>query len=689
MKKIGILALGCLSAMAFASDKGASDTEKDNTLHLNDVFSLEYASGVEIDNSGKTTYFVRHYMDIHSDKKAGNIWKVDEKGGMRPVTNGLHNDFSPLLSPNGDRLAYISTASGKPQIHIKWLNTGEETQITHLTSSPGNLAWSPDGNRIAFTQYVKGASKSPVALPGKPEGAKWAKPAKFIDDLYYRADGAGYLTAGNTQVFVVPADGGAARQITEGEFDHGGKLSWSKNGKSIFFSANRHEKHELEPLNSEIYRVDVNTGELTMLTDRFGPDASPVVSPDGKWVAYLGFDDTFKNYESTNLYLMKPDGSGKKSLTDDFDRKIDAIQWAGNGKGLYILYKDKGDSKLDYQPIKGKRKTVVEHMGGTAFGRPYTDADFDVSNNGVVAYTHSDVLRPADVAVNKNGKTRVLTQLNEDALAHKALGKVEEIWVKSSADNRDIQGWLVYPANYEEGKKYPLILEIHGGPVASYGPHFSTEIQLMAAKGYAVLYMNPRGSDSYGTEFAQTIHHNYPSQDYDDLMSGVDAVLKKGFINENELFVTGGSGGGTLTAWIVGHTDRFAAAVVAKPVINWYSFVLTADYYPFFYKYWFGKKPWEDIEHYMKHSPIQYAGNVTTPTMLLTGEADYRTPISETEQFYQALKINEVETAMVRIPDSSHGIYRRPSNLMSKVAHILWWFDQYKESSEEDTTEKK
>ncbi len=259
------------------------------------------------------------------------------------------------------------------------------------------------------------------------------------------------------------------------------------------------------------------------------------------------------------------------------------------------------------------------------------------------------------------------------------MGKVEELWWDSSFDQRKIQGWVVTPPNFDATKKYPMILEIHGGPFASYGSVYSAEIQAFAAAGYVVLYTNPRGSTSYGEEFGNLIHHDYPNHDYDDLMSGVDAVINKGFVDKNKLFVTGGSGGGVLTAWIVGKTDRFKAAVVAKPVINWYSFVLYADGASFFSKYWFGKKPWEDPESYIKRSPLSYVGNVKTPTMLLTGEEDYRTPIAESEQFYAALKLENVETAMVRIPGASHGIANKPSNLIAKIASILAWFEKYKD----------
>ena len=251
------------------------------------------------------------------------------------------------------------------------------------------------------------------------------------------------------------------------------------------------------------------------------------------------------------------------------------------------------------------------------------------------------------------------------------------IWYESSFDQRPIQGWIVTPPDFDPSRRYPLVLEIHGGPFAAYSDFFSVEAQLYAAAGYVVLYTNPRGSTSYGAEFGNLIHHAYPSQDFDDLMSGVDAVLARGYVDEDQLFVTGGSGGGVLTAWIVGHSDRFAAAVAAKPVINWYSFVLTADIAPV-YKSWFPGLPWDHLEHYMERSPLHHVGNVTTPTMLLTGEVDYRTPISETEQFYTALKLRGIDTAMVRIPEASHGIAARPSYLISKVAHILEWFERYR-----------
>lgn len=649
-----------------------------DTLQLQDIFNLEYANQIDITEDGKTVYFVRNRMDIKTDRKVGNIWSVDySTGQLQPLTSGVYMDYSPVVSPDGQRLAFISNRDGSNQIYIKWLKTGAIAKVSNLTSNPSSLTWTPDSNQLVFSMFVPMATSAPVSLPGKPKGATWAEPAKYVDDVYYRADGGGYTEKGFSQLFTLDANGGNAQQLTNDNFNNGGEVSFSKDGKTLYFSANRNENNELKPTNTELYQLDLDSLAIFPLTERNGPDQQPKVSPDGKYLAYTGYDDKRTNYENTQLYIRDLKTGNTQSLTTDFNRSVGQIKWSANSKGLYFSYADEGQTALAYQPRSGKRKVITEQIGSVAFGRPYSGGDFDISENGHVAFTLADTQRPADVATIKRGKAQRLTDLNSDALATKQLAEVEELWLKSSHDELPIQGWVAYPPGFDKSKKYPLVLEIHGGPVANYGPHFSAEVQLFAAKGNVVLYMNPRGSDSYGKEFAQTIHHNYPSNDYDDLMTGVDALVAKGFIDESKLFVTGGSGGGVLTAWIVGHTDRFAAAVVAKPVINWISFVLTADFYPFFADYWFPGKPWDHIEHYMKRSPISYVGNVKTPTMLLTGEADYRTPISETEQFYQALKLQGVDTAMVRIPNASHGITARPSNLMTKVAYIQWWFDKH------------
>jgi acylaminoacyl-peptidase len=504
-----------------------------------------------------------------------------------------------------------------------------------------------------------------------------------IQKLQYRADGQGYLKDGYFHLFVVPTTGGSARQVTAGDYHHQGTPSWTPKSDALVFSANRHKGWQHDPLNSEVYEVALADRAIRALTSRNGPDGAPVVSPDGKRVAYLGFDDELQGYQVTKLYVMDRDGGHPSELTGALDRDAVSPLWKEDGSGLFFKYDDEGTTRVAFVPMDGEMQTLASAVGGTSLGRPYSSGSFSIAKNGSFAFTYSNPLRPADVAVvDPQGAVKVLTDLNEDLLGHKTLGEIEEIWYTSSHDGRRVQGWIVKPPGFDASRKYPLILEIHGGPFASYGPNFAAEIQIYAAAGYVVLYTNPRGSTSYGEDFGNLIHHAYPGRDYDDLLSGVDAVIERGYVDPERLFVTGGSGGGVLTSWIVGKTNRFRAAVAAKPVINWYSFVLTSDAYSFFYKYWFPGFPWDHAEHYMARSPLSLVGNVQTPTMLLTGEEDYRTPISESEQYYQALQLRKVPSALVRIPGASHGIAARPSQLMAKVAHILKWFEIYDEQTD-------
>jgi dipeptidyl aminopeptidase/acylaminoacyl peptidase len=658
----------------------AAELSAARRLHSIDVFQLEYADDAQISPDGSQIAYVRISHDIMTDRARRNLWLVNADGSNnRPLRSEAKNFGSPRWSPDGKRLAYVSALEGSPQLYVRWMDSGQTALLTNLVEAPNAIAWSPDGRSIAFTQLVP-ADREPLAKPpAKPEGAQWAPPVKVIDSVVYRADGAGYLKSGYQHIFVVSAEGGTPRQVTDGNFNHEGPLSFTPDGKRIVFSANRGPDWERDPQGSNVFSVDIATQELQQLTERKGPDNSPVVSPDGRKIAYLGFDDEYQGYQVTHLYVMDADGANPRLVTGAFDRDIADPQWAADSRGVYFTYDDRGVRKLGYCTLDGKIRTLAEGLGGTDLGRPYTSGSFSVARNGRAAFSHNSPERPADVATAAgSGGARVLTALNDDLLGLKTLGEVKSLTWKSSKDQREIQGWVVTPPDFAPAKKYPLILEIHGGPFAAYGPNYTSEIQLMAAAGYIVLYANPRGSTSYGEEFGNLIHHAYPGDDYDDLMSGVDALIAAGNVDKDNLFVTGGSGGGVLTAWIVGKTDRFRAAVVAKPVINWSSFVLTSDFTPFFYRYWFGAQPWEQPEQYWKRSPLSLVGNVKTPTMLLTGEADYRTPIAESEQFYQALKLRKIDTLMVRIPEASHGMTARPSNLIAKVDNILAWFDRYR-----------
>jgi len=643
-----------------------------------DVFEIEYASDPQISPDGENVLYQRNFKDIMTDRNLSNIWMVNFDGSFNmPITTGNKNDFSPRWSHSGNKFTYKSNVDGKTQLYLYDVASKSIQKLTNMQSSIGNVIWSDDDKYLLFTSFVEKTDNKLISMPKKPKGAKWNQPPIEIDDMVYRYDGGGFRRPGSTQIFVLSSEGGTPRQVTELDKNINSPV-WMNNEK-ILFSANLSENSDFEPSNSDIYLLDIPTGDIKKLTERFGPDYAPKVSPDKKHIAYLGYDDKFLGYQQNSLYIMDADGGNVNLVSDGFDRNISNINWKQDGKGLYFQYDTEGMTKIAYMSLNGKVKDIVDELGGLSLGRPYSGGSYTMSDNGRYAFTYGNVYNPADLAVGFNGSKNRLTKLNDDLFKYKSLGKVEEVWYSSSYDGKKIQGWLVYPPDFDPNKKYPLILEIHGGPFTNYGFRFSAEVQLFASAGNFVLYTNPRGSTSYGKDFANLIHHNYPSQDYDDLMSGVDHVIERGYIDENNLFITGGSGGGVLTSWTIGKTDRFKAAVVAKPVINWYSFVLYADNISYFYKYWFPGMPWDNLEEYMRRSPISYVKNVTTPTMLLTGEDDYRTPMAESEQYYAGLKLNKVESMLVRIPGADHGIASRPSNLIAKVNSILAWFNKYKE----------
>jgi dipeptidyl aminopeptidase/acylaminoacyl peptidase len=650
-------------------------------LQGRDLFAIQLASDPQIRPDGRSIAYVRVSFDIMTDRSRQSIWLVDaESGEQTPLVTGAGSHSQPRWSPNADRLAYVSTAEGgRPQLFVRWLQSGQTAKIADLTDAPGNLRWSPDGKWIAFTMFAPDEKAKLGEAPPKPEGAEWAPPLELITDITYRADGAGYLKPGYTHIYVVSADGGAPRQLTFGAYNESGPLSWTPDGTHLIVGGNRSENWRREPLNTEVYRVSLADGTIKALTSRNGPDRGAEVAPDGKSIAYQGFEDQFLGYQNAELHVMALDGSNPRSLTATLDRSIDDVTWSHDGRSLYVQYDDKAVTKVARVTLNGRLEVVAEGLGGGSLDRPYTGGQYSVADNGTIAFTSSTPQQPANISVARGGRIKQLTHLNEGLLSGKTLGEVKPLKVRSTFDQRDIDAWLVTPPNFDRSKKYPLILEIHGGPFAAYGPLFSTDYQLYAAAGYAVLYTNPRGSTSYGHEFANLIHHKYPSQDYDDLMSAVDAAIGEGYVDADNLFVTGGSGGGVLTAWIVGKTTRFKAAVTQKPVINWASTVLTTDVATFMPKYWFGKLPWEDPESYWKRSPLSLVGSVKTPTLVLVGDQDFRTPLSDSEQYYEALQLQGVPTGLIKVPGASHGgLTARPSQSAAKASAILAWFERYR-----------
>lgn len=651
---------------------GAASGIAQSALTRDTFFEMESVGGVQISPDGQLLVFTRTWVDKLKDVSVSNVWMSDVEGKkVRQLTEGNWRDSSPAFSPDGKRLAFLSDRDGTTQLYVMWLDTREVAKLTNLERSPGAPVWSPDGTKIAYSTFVP-ALESPLAIrmPERPQGAQWARGATIENRLSWAADGSGYRPIGWTQVFVVDARlGGTPRQVTDGDYNHSNP-QWSADGRTIFVSGIRKPDAEYLRGDSEIYAFDLESKSPEQLTDRKGPDGGQRVSPDGKWIAYVGFDE--KNYTShlSSLYLMDVKGGSKRMLAGNLASSPSDVTWAWDSSGVFYTVGEKGVTVLYFSDIQGRTTTVLSGQ--------HDLSGFSLARNGTAATSLSSWNQPGSVFTfdsrRASNSLRKVVDVNEDVMAGKQLSEIEELWF-TSADGLKVQGWLVKPVGFDASKKYPLVLWIHGGPWSMYDVGWSWAFQNWAAEGYAVLFTNPRGSTGYGQEFVNGIQFSYPGKDYDDLMAGVDAALAKGWIDEKNLFVCGGSGGGVLTAWIVGHTNRFAAACAMRPVINWHSFVGTTDGASWYYQ--FEKYPWQDPVEYAKRSPLSYVENVQTPILIMTGEEDLRTPISQSEEYYRALKMLKKETLLIRMPEEYHG-WRRPSHQLTQQLYLMAWFSQHK-----------
>jgi dipeptidyl aminopeptidase/acylaminoacyl peptidase len=668
------LILAVIAAILLARPGAAAAQATAKYLDKETFFQMESISNPEISPDGTQVVFGRSFVDVMKDQGSSNLWVIDVKGErLRQLTDGTFRDSSAVWSPDGRRIAFLSNRSGSSQIHVMWVDTRETLQITRVDRDPGGLKWSPDGKWILFTMNLQDDTPLlPVKLPQTPKGAQLAKGAVLVDRLSWGADGQGPTFKSYNHVFVVDSFvGGVPRQITTGNFSHGAP-EWSADGKTIYVSGIRKPEAEYQRGDSEIYAIDVATLGIKALTDRKGPDGGPVASPDGKWIAYTGYDD--KNYTNTigHLHVMDASGGAKRVWAGNLPSSPGEVTWAADGSGVYYSMEEKGEANTYFVALapssEPKRVTGGAHVLTAV----------SISRSGQAAAVRSTFKQPGVLVtfpIARPAEVRTLVDVNADVLAGVTLADAEELWF-TAPDGVKAQGWLMKPANFDPAKKYPMVLWIHGGPWSMYSVGWSWAFQNWAANGYAVLWTNPRGSTGYGQEFVNGIQFSYPGKDYDDLMAGVDAALAKGWVDKDNLFVCGGSGGGVLTAWIVGHTPRFRAAVSMRPVINWHSFVGNTDG-PNWYRQ-FQKYPWEDPMEYAVRSPLHYVANVTTPTMVMTGEADLRTPITQTEEFYRALKlVKKADTLMVRMPEEFHG-WRRPSHQILQQLYLMAWFEKHR-----------
>jgi dipeptidyl aminopeptidase/acylaminoacyl peptidase len=654
----------------------AQETRSPDLLTTEHYLDFERVSDAQISPDGSRIVYTRAHVNKLEDKWDSELWIMKaDASEHRFFVKGS----SPRWSPDGKRVLYL--AEGEPkgtQLFVRWVDVnGPASQITHAVEAPRSPEWSPDGKSIAFSMFVPEKNTLPISMPPEPKNAKWTAPPRYVETLHYRQDQVGFLEDGFTHLFVVPADGGTERALTTGKWSVGAgelrgpaSISWTPDSQTIVFNAVRDANADLKYDTSFLYVVDVASGNIRELVNKPGSWSKPKVSPDGRVVAFTGYAASPSSYTVEAIHLVPIGGGEARAISGLFERDPINLKWAPDGSGLYFDAEDQGTRNVNFAAVAGGVKAV-------STGVHVLTLD-SASRDLVAVGTLADPRRPPDVVrydLRRVDPITRMTDVNSDLLTGKRLASVEEVWYSSSG-NTKVHGWIVKPPTFDESKKYPLILEIHGGPFAMYSVGFNWMFQNFAANDFVVLYTNPRGSTGYGGEFADGIDHNYPGPDYDDLMAGVDTVIKRGYVDSSRLYVSGCSGGGVLSSWVIGHTDRFAAAAVRCPVMNWMSMAGQTDVPLFTYSF-FRKPFWEDPQDWLAHSSLMHVGKVTTPTLLMTGALDRRTPMPQTEEFFAALKMRGVPTALLQFNEEYHGTVSKPSNWIRTQLYMMSWFKKY------------
>ncbi len=656
----------------------AQETAPDSFLVVKHYLDFETVGDPQIAPDGSQIVYTRRWVNAMEDRMESALWIMSADGSRNRF---FAKGSDAVWSPDGKRIAYV--AEGEPkgtQIFVRWVNAeGPSTQVTRVEETPASVRWSPDGTQLGFSMFVPAPKSWKIDMPKAPEGAHWTKPPRDVDRLHFRQDRRGFTSAGYVHLFVVPADGGTARQITHGDWSVGARFDglaggvgwdWTPDGRTIIVEGYAEGTGDMNYRDANLYAVRVASGAIERLTPERGTWTGPAVSPDGKHIAFTGNPYSTASYQAAHVYVMNADGSGIRNISGDFDREAGDLHWSADGNTLYFSADDRGTRNIFAVGMTGGVRPVTSGQHSLALS--------DLSAAGVAVGVLSTPEHPTDVVrldIQQPDKIAQLTHINDDLLGHIHLGDVHELWVTSSGGAR-VEGWYVTPPNYDASKKYPLLLEIHGGPHALYLSSFNFMMQNFAANGYVVLYTNPRGSTGYGSAFANAIQHAYPGVDYDDLMAAVDTVIGRGMVDTTRMFVSGCSGGGVLSSWVIGHTTRFAAAAVRCPVIDWLSFAGHTDI-PFFTYNFFDAPFWEKPEQWLKQSSLMYVGHVTTPTLLMTGQLDMRTPMPQTEEYYAALRMRGVPAELLMFEGEYHGTGSKPSNFMRTQLYMMSWFQRW------------
>lgn len=691
MKQIFVLLAVALVSLAPPLHAQQADTD---VLKVADYLDYEWIRNPQISPDGKQVIYTRQRVDKMKDKIASTLWVADADGARH---RQLMEGAGALWSPDGTRIAFVKhDADGKPQIFVRYMDAeGAVSQVTTSQNAPISMAWAPDGKSIAFVARVKKKSDWTIELPARPEGAQWTDDPVIIEDLHYRLDRVGYVNTGYDHLFVVQADGGTPRQLTSGDWHVGqrrigviappARISWSPDSKKIAFDGPGKTIESPHWFESHINVVDVASGQIKALTNGRGVYGQPSWSPDGTRIAFAGYPKHERLYHVASIYTVPASGGAPELLLSNLPDSPDVLHWSSNSRALYFTMDKQGDSNIHSVDLRGNLRDVTEGDHVVSLG--------SLSPSGVAAAVVTDPATPGRLTLIGNlDRTAALSPIvdvNSDLLAGKTLGRVEEVWYDATAETGEtarVQGWVVYPPNYDPAKKYPLILDIHGGPNAMYNTAFDFTYQEFAASGYVTLYTNPRGSTGYGADFANAIEGRYPGPvDYADLMAGVDLLIDRGIADPERLFITGCSGGGVLTTWVIGQTDRFKAAAALCPVVNWIGMAGTTDVVGWLFSF-FPEPFWVNPDPWLEHSTIMHVGNVKTPTLLMTGTEDLRTPLGEAEQYFAALKILGVPTKLVPVNGEYHGTSSIPSNYLRTSLMLRKWFEEFDPAHKEATS---
>ena len=675
-----------------ASAQKRSITEKD-------LFDFTWVGDPQISPDGATVAFVMVTVNAKKDGYDTSVWAISAAGGDEPhrLTSGTR-DATPRWSPDGKYLAFVRVTEkdgrpDSPQLFMLSMFGGDSFQFTSLPRGAGGPIWSPDGKWIAFGS---GANPGELAKTEKKPADGHESDVRVITRAVYRSNGSGYNDNSHpNHLWVIAApntaeDKPTPKQITSGAFSEG-DFVWSKDGAEIYFTSSHVVEQYYQLPQTDLYSVAATGGKPVKLTTFDMGSGGFSLSPDGKQLAFVASSNKpVQSYTQPDLWVIDTaPGAQPRNLTAGFDFDVASgvggdnappragggggLIWSPDGKSIVTVYAKQGQANLGrFDAATGKETDITTGNQSVSGFRSTPDGS-------KMVYSVSTPTRIGDLFVlDRGGQPKQLTRVNDALFSKLNLTEPEEIWY-TSFDGKRIQAWVQRPPDFDPNKKYPLILNIHGGPHTAYGWVFDHEFQWMAAKGYVVLYPNPRGSTTYGQDFGNIIQYKYPGDDYKDLMAGVDEVIKRGYVDPAKLGVTGGSGGGLLTNWTITQTQRFAAAVSQRDIADWSNWWYTADF-TLFQPSWFKAPPFEDPEDYKARSPITYIKNVKTPLMLILGEADYRTPpTAGGEDMFRALKYRKIPTVMVRFPNESHELSRsgQPWHRIERLEHIVGWFDKW------------